>query len=159
MGINGSKDQYAVRNNCGGCAIFFFISRLKTFPAAICASAGVNLVISFLDDLHKGKKGLPMVFRGDGAHMNGMVGGVVVELSEICHGGLLSNFAKILEPGFETVGLGEGGTNYVGVRIMKHCHAQDMHVRIRVNRGWVIVVVARANHDMHSAILISPFVI
>jgi hypothetical protein len=42
-----------------------------------------------------------MVFGGEGACMNGMVGCVVVELSELCHGGLLTNFAKFLEPGFE----------------------------------------------------------
>ncbi len=76
--------------------------------------------------------------------MNGMVGCLVMELSELCHGGLLSNFAKSFEPSFETVGLGKGSPNNVGVEIMKHCHAQDVHVRIRVNRGWVIVVVAHA---------------
>ncbi len=61
---------------------------------------------------------------------------------------------KFLGPGFETVGLGEGSTNNVWVGIMKHCYAQDVHVSTRVDRRWVIVVVARADRDMHGAVLI-----
>jgi hypothetical protein len=62
-----------------------------------------------------------------------MVGCVVVELGELCHGGLLTNFAKFLEPSFETVGLGEGSTNNVWVGTMKHCYTQVMHVWIWVD--------------------------
>ncbi len=80
-----------------------------------------------------------MVFWGEGACVNGMVGCVVMELSELSHVSLLSNVTKFLEPGFEAVGLGKGGTNDVGVKKMKNCHAQDVHVRIWVNRGWVMI--------------------
>jgi hypothetical protein len=79
-----------------------------------------------------------------------------VELSEFSHGSLLSNFAKFLESGFEAVQLGKGGTNNVGVGIMKHCHAQDVHERICVDRGWVIIVGACIDCDMHGAILLCP---
>jgi hypothetical protein len=126
------------------------------FLAAVHASAGTNAAISFLDDVHEGRKGLSMVFGGEGACVNMMVDCVVVELSELCHGCLLTNFSKFLEPGFETVGLGEGRTNNVWVGIIKHCNIQDVHVRIRVDRRWVIVVVARADCNMHGAILIGP---
>jgi hypothetical protein len=100
--------------------------------------------------------GLLMVFKEERACVNGMVGYVVMEMSELCHGGLLTNFSKFCKPGFETVVLGKGGTNNVWVGIMKHCYTQDVHVRIRVDRGWAIIVVARANRDMHNAILIGP---
>jgi hypothetical protein len=65
-------------------------------------------------------------------------------------------FAKFLEPGFETVGLGKGSTNNVWVGIKKHCYTQDMHVRILVDRRWVIIVVVHADRDMHSAVFIGP---
>ncbi len=149
MGINGSGYQYAVRSGCGGWAVLFFVTRLKLFLAAVHASAGANMAILFLGNVHEKRNGLPMVFGGEGACVDGMVGCVVVELSEFSHGSLLSNFTEFLEPDFETVGLGKGGTNNVRVRIMKHCHAQDMHVRIWVERGLVIVVVACANSDCH----------
>jgi hypothetical protein len=156
MGIDGRGYQYAVCSNCGGCAVFFFVTRLKSFLAAVRTSMGANTAILFLDNVHEGRKGLPMVFGGEGACVNRMVGYVVVELSEFSHGSLLSNFAKFLEPGFETVGLVKGGTNNVGVEIMKRCHAQDVHVRIWVDRGYVIIIVACADHDMHGAILVCP---
>ncbi len=75
----------------------FFVARLKSFLAAVCASAGINTAISFLNNVHGERTGLLMVFGGEGACMNGMVGCVVVELSELCHCGLLSNFVKFLE--------------------------------------------------------------
>jgi hypothetical protein len=79
-----------------------------------------------------------------------------MELSNFSHGGLLSNFTEFLEPGFETVGLGEGSTNNVGVRLVKHCHTWNVHVRIWVDRGWVVIVVVCADRDMHGAILVGP---
>ncbi len=97
-----------------------------------------------------------LIFGGEGAHVSGMVGCLGVDLSKLCHGGLLFNYTKFLEPGVETVGLGKSGTNNVRVGIMNHCYAQDVRVRIWVDRGWVIVVVACTNCDMHSAVLISP---
>jgi hypothetical protein len=132
VGIDGSGDHYMVHSNRGGCAVFFFVARLKSFLAAARTSTGINRVISFLDYVHEGRKGLLMVFGGDGAHVNGMVGCVVVELSELCHGGLLSKFAKFLQPGIETVGLDKGSINDVGFGIMKHCHAQDVHMLVPI---------------------------
>jgi hypothetical protein len=83
MGINGSGDWYAVHSNSGGCAVFFFGPRLKSFIAAVNANTGTNVAISFLGNVHEGKKVLLMVFGGEGACMNRMVGCVVVELSEL----------------------------------------------------------------------------
>jgi hypothetical protein len=112
---------------------------------------GMNMAISFLDDVHEGRKGLPMYFRGKGAHLNRMVGCIVMELSEFSHGGLHSNFEKFLEPGFETVGFGKCGTNDVGVGIVK-----SLAKRIWENRGWVIVPVACIDCAMHGAVLVGP---
>ncbi len=142
--------------NVGDAPSSFFVARFKTFLAAVHASVGTNTAIFFLDDVHEGRKGLLMVFKGEGACVNGMVVCTVLELSELCHCSLLTNFTKFLEPGVETVGLGEGSTNNVWVGIMKHCYTQDVHVMIRVNRRWVIVVVARTDRDMHGAVLIGP---
>ncbi len=65
-------------------------------------------------------------------------------------------FHQFFKPGFETVGLGKGGTNNVGVRIVKHCHTQNMHVKIWLDRRWVDIVVACTDCDMHGAIFVVP---
>jgi hypothetical protein len=126
------------------------------FLTAFSGSVGAYAAVSLVDNVDGGRKGLSMVIGGEGTCMNGMVGCVVVELSQLSHGSLFTNFAKFLEPGFETVGLGKGSTNDVWVGIMKHCYAQDMHVRILVDRRWVIIVVVHADHDMQGAVLIGP---
>jgi hypothetical protein len=156
VGINGSGYHYGFHSDRGGCTTLFFVTWLKSFLSAIHTSADANTAIFFLDNVHERRKSLPTVFGGEGACVDRMVGCVVMELSEFSHGSLLSNYAEFLEPGFETVGLGKGSTNNFGVRIMKHCHTHDVHVRIWVDRGWVIIVMACANHDMHGAILICP---
>jgi hypothetical protein len=61
----------------------------------------MNMDISFLDNVHKGRKGLPTFFSGEGVCVDGMVGCVVLELNDFSHGGLLSYFNKFLEPVFE----------------------------------------------------------
>jgi hypothetical protein len=64
MGINGSGYQYDVRSNREGCTVFFFVTRLKLFLAAVHTSTGTNMAILFLDDVHEGRKGLLAVFGG-----------------------------------------------------------------------------------------------
>ncbi len=88
--------------------------------------------------------------------MDGMICCVVVQLDEFGDGVFFSNFPKFLESGFETVGLREGGTKDVGVRIVKQCYTQNVHVWIWVNRGWVVNVVACVDSDVYSANLVGP---
>ena len=97
-----------------------------------------------------------MFFGGEGVGMDEMICCVVMQLEEFGDGGFFSNFPEFHESGFEAVGLREGSTKVVSVRIMKQCYTQNMHVWIWVNRGWVVIVVACVNSDVYSAVLVGP---
>ncbi len=88
--------------------------------------------------------------------MDGMICCVVVQLDEFGGGGFFSNFPKFLESGFEAVGLHKGGTKDVGVRIVKQCYTQNVHIWLWVNRGWVVIVMACVDSDVYGAVLVGP---
>jgi hypothetical protein len=79
---------------------------------------------------------------------------LVVQLDKFGDGGFFSDFPKFLESGFEAVGLRKGGTKDIGVRIVKQCYTQNVHVWIWVNRGWVVIVMACVDSDVYGAILV-----
>ncbi len=62
--------------------------------------------------------------------MDGVICCVVVQLDEFGDGVVFSNFPEFLESGFETVGLHKGNTKDIGVRIVKQCYTQNVHVWI-----------------------------
>ncbi len=64
VSVDGGSDHNAVGGNSWGSTIFFLVTELTSFLAAIGTGMCLHPSILFLNNIHEGGKGLPAFVRG-----------------------------------------------------------------------------------------------